>query len=306
MQSKSGFILLDKKEGVSSHGALTPLKKLLPKKTKVGHTGTLDPNATGLLPVAIGRASKFIQYLGDYPKKYRAGLVFGIKTDSGDIWGNEIKRVDTVLNLNEKEKEKIDFLHAFRDAIPSFIGEIDQVPPMYSAIKKDGKALYKYARKGIEVDRKSRKVHIMNIDILSFDYPNMMVEVTCSKGTYIRTLIEDIAESMGSIACMTSLIRLSSDGFDLKDAHPIDVFKTEKDIVNRMIRIESLFTNLPSVRVDEKHKKHIKNGVRVDLNRFYDGKDGSSLGMYTIRDYEDTIFALAERTEDSFKTLIVM
>ncbi len=304
MQSKSGFILLNKKEGLSSHSALAPLKKLLPKKTKVGHTGTLDPNATGLLPVAIGRASKFIQYLGDHPKKYRAGLVFGIKTDSGDIWGNEVERVDSVHHLDENEK--FELLCTLRDAITSFIGEIDQVPPMYSALKKDGKPLYKYAREGIELERKSRKISIFNIDILKFDYPNIIIEVECSKGTYIRTLIEDIAESMGSIACMTSLIRLSSDGFDLKDASFIDEFRTEEDIVKRMIKIEDLFTDLPKVRVDAKHKTHIKNGVRVDLNRFYQGKNGSTLGIYALTDYEDNIFALAERTEESFKTLIVI
>ncbi len=304
MDAINGFILLNKDMNITSHSVLTPLKKILPKKTKIGHTGTLDPNATGLLPVAIGRASKFIQYLGDYPKKYRAGFIFGKKTDTQDIWGNIIEERGFDENLSDEDKlEKLSYL---RESISSFIGEIDQVPPMYSAIKKDGKALYKYAREGFEVERQSRKVIIFNIDIIEFNYPEVMIDVECSKGTYIRTLIEDIALKIGQIACMTSLIRLKSDGFNLKDANRIDVFQTIEDISARIIKIEDVFSHLPRIKVDAVHQRHICNGVPVDLNRFVNENENLAFGLYTVLGEGNEIFALAKCTSEEFKTLIVI
>lgn len=302
MPAQNGFILLNKKEGVSSHSALTPLKKLLPKNTKIGHTGTLDPNATGLLPVAVGRASKFIQYLGEHPKKYRAGILFGKKTDSGDIWGKTLTEVEI--------REDSDFAHSekltlFRERMKGFMGKINQIPPMYSAIKKDGKPLYKYAREGIELERSSREVEIYQIDILEFDYPNVTIEVECSKGTYIRTLIEDLAESMGEPACMCSLVRLKSDGFDLKDALKIEEFQTVEEIQNNLIPIEKVFEGLPKVQVDASHVKHIKNGVPVDLSRF-SGQESCVFGYYAVCDGQGTMFALAERSEERFGTVAVI
>ncbi len=300
----NGFILLNKGKGVSSHSALTPLKKLMPKKTKIGHTGTLDPNATGLLPVAIGRASKFIQYIGNHPKKYRAGFTFGIKTDTADIWGNIIEKHNIKTCLSEEENSQK--LRALHQTIKTFIGNIEQIPPMYSAIKKNGKALYKYAREGTAIERTARQIIIFNIDIIEFDYPNVVIDVECSKGTYIRTLIEDIASKMNELATMTSLLRLQSDGFDLKDALTIDQFKNEDDIVNRLYRIEDVFKELPTVKIDKTHEKHIKNGVPVDLNRFDKGEVELPLGLYSVINQEDKMFALAMRSNDKFRTLIVI
>lgn len=302
MPAQSGFILLNKKEGVSSHSALTPLKKLLPKNTKIGHTGTLDPNATGLLPVAVGRASKFIQYLGEHPKKYRAGILFGRKTDSGDIWGKTLAELEIRKNSECEHAEK---LTLFRDRMKGFLGKISQVPPMYSAIKKDGKPLYKYAREGIELERSAREVEIYQIDILEFDYPNVTIEVECSKGTYIRTLIEDLAESMGEMACMSSLLRLKSDGFDLKDAQKIEEFQTYKDLRDKLIPIEKVFERLPKVQVDAAHAKHIKNGVPVDLSRF-PSRESGVFGYYSVCDERELMFALAERNEEQFRTVAVI
>ncbi len=304
MTGVNGFILLNKGKGVSSHSALTPLKKLMPKKTKIGHTGTLDPNATGLLPVAIGRASKFIQYLGNHPKKYRAGFKFGIKTDTADNWGSVIEKQAVEITLSsEAQLKKLDLL---REAIKSFIGEIEQVPPMYSAIKKNGKALYKYAREGVEIERKARLISIYKIDIIEFNYPDVIIDVECSKGTYIRTLIEDITQSINELATMTSLIRLQSDGFDLKNAVTIEQLKSESDVVNNLVKIEDVFTKLPNVKVDETHEKHIKNGVPVDLNRFQKNDFELPFGLYTVVNENNKMFALAQRNKDNFKTLIVI
>ncbi len=304
MQVVNGFILLNKDKGVSSHSALTPLKKLMPKKTKIGHTGTLDPNATGLLPVAIGRASKFIQYIGNHPKKYRAGLQFGIKTDTADIWGNVIEKQDIKACLSTKEKAVK--LGALKQTLKTFIGDIEQIPPMYSAIKKNGKALYKYAREGVRVEREARIVSIYNIDIIEFNYPELVIDVECSKGTYIRTLIEDIAEKMNELACMTSLNRLESDGFDLKNAYTIDQFNSEHDILNKLYSIEEVFKELPTVKVDKNHEKHIKNGVPVDLNRFEENSSELPFGLHSVINEENRMFALANRNKQEFKTLIVI
>lgn len=300
---ENGFILLHKEGGVSSHGALRPLKRLLPKNTKIGHTGTLDPNAEGLLPVAIGRASKFIQYIGNHKKKYRAGILFGKTTDTGDIWGTVLETAEgsEILSEVEKAEKKARFLNC----LPSFIGKLKQVPPMYSALKKDGKPLYKYAREGLEIERQAREIEIYRIDLLRFEYPEAKIEVECSKGTYIRTLIEDLAKESGEIACMNSLIRLHSDGFHLEDAHPISSFLTREDIERRLIPIEFAFRKLPSLEIDAPHVKHIKNGVPVDLRRFVD-KDEESYGLFSLLAPGGKMFALAERKEDSFRALIVI
>ncbi len=295
MSDINGFLLLDKDMGISSHKTLYPIKKLLGKKTKIGHTGTLDPNATGLLPIAIGRATKFIQFLGGEKKLYRAGIKFGIKTDTADIWGNLLEEREDLISIDD-----------FSKACASFVGKIEQIPPMYSALKKDGKALYKYAREGIEVERKSRNINIYGIKIIDFEYPNAIVEVECSKGTYIRTLIEDIADSVSAIASMSSLRRLKTDGFDIINSYKIDDFNKLGDIEDRLIPILMVFEDLPKVYLDSKHEKHVRNGVPVDLNRFMDSVSEVKNGYYSVFSEEGYMFALAERNEFSFKTLLVI
>ncbi len=253
----NGILLINKGEGISSHNQLTPIKKILPKGTKIGHTGTLDPNATGLLVVAIGRATKFIQHFEKSSKIYSAKLTFGYSSDTQDIWGNLVK--ENEIKLTESE---------FKDCLNSFMGDIFQVPPMYSAIKKNGVPLYKLARKGINVDRKKRRIKIYSLDVKSFNYPEVNIDIECSKGTYIRTLIYDIAKKLGTSAVMSNLVRKKSDYFYLEDAIKLDEIKSINDIEKNIISLDVAFKNLKRIQVDKIHANHIKNGVKVDLLRF--------------------------------------
>lgn len=264
----------------TSQKALYPIKKLLPKGYKIGHTGTLDPNATGLLVVALGRATKFIRHLEKSSKIYTAELKFGLTSDTLDIWG---KLEDKVVR-NQISKEQ------FLSALKNFEGEITQVPPMYSAIKKNGVPLYKLARQGVEIERKERQISIYSIDLLAYDFPNATIKVDCSKGTYIRTLIDDIATNLGENAVMTALNRTKSDYFLLSDACVVAELETLDDVAKRLISIEECFLKLDKIYVDSKHAVHLKNGVKVDLARFckYQVSDKD----YAVH-YEDEFIGIA-------------
>ena len=180
-----GVLLLDKPLGYSSNQALQKVKWLF-QASKAGHTGTLDPLATGLLPICLGEATKFAQYLTDADKTYVANIKLGIKTSTGDAEGEII--TTNPVNVSQQQ---------FEQACQQFIGNISQVPPMHSALKHEGKALYKYAREGVEVERKARHVTIQDITVVSFDGSDAVINVRCSKGTYIRTLAEDIGSRLG-------------------------------------------------------------------------------------------------------------
>ncbi len=282
MKELNGFFLLDKGMNVSSNSALYPIKKLLPRKYKVGHTGTLDPNATGLLVVAIGRATKFINYIKCHKKSYRAGIRFGEKTDTGDIWGEVLSSdYDSAISEND-----------FLKASEAFVGLIKQVPPMYSAIKQNGRPLYELARKGIEVERKAREVEICSIDLVSFDYPNAEIEVSCSLGTYIRTLIEDIAESAGGLATMSSLRRLNSDGFCVEDAITERDIRSFETLSEKLISIEEAFKDLDIIKLESDIANKLKNGIKIDLEFYL--SEGSGSNMYRVYS-ENEFVALAER-----------
>ncbi|MDR0919862.1 MAG: tRNA pseudouridine(55) synthase TruB [Oscillospiraceae bacterium] len=190
------------------------------KKIKVGHSGTLDPIATGVLPVFIGKATKQIPLIENHDKAYIAGFKLGISSNTQDITG-EIKEVS----------DRIVFQEELSELLPKFTGEIEQIPPMFSAIKVNGQRLYDLARQGKEVERKSRKVNIFNLNLLSFDKNCGVLEIKCSKGTYIRTLINDLGEVLGCGAVMTSLVRTEACGFTLKDCISIGDF--ERDCNNR-------------------------------------------------------------------------
>ncbi len=183
-----GIIVIDKPKGISSRQVVTKVSKILNEK-KAGHTGTLDPLATGVLPVLLGKATKLSKYMVDHDKKYIAEITLGEKTDTGDCEGIVVEKKD-VPNLEEK---------IIKNVLKSFLGKQEQIPPMYSAIKVDGKKLYEYARDGIEIERKSRKIEIFEIHLIKFEQNKIVFEVFCSKGTYIRTLCEDISEKLGTV-----------------------------------------------------------------------------------------------------------
>ena len=203
-----GMINVCKEKGFTSHDVVAKLRGILHQK-KIGHTGTLDPDATGVLPVCLGKGTKLCDMITDRDKTYRAVMMLGRTTDTQDISGQIL--TEKAVNVDERE---------VRDAAVSFVGDYMQIPPMYSAIKVDGKKLYELARAGQEVERKARHVVINALNITEIQLPYVTMEVSCSKGTYIRTLCQDIGEKLGCGACMTELVRLKVGAFDI--AHDED------------------------------------------------------------------------------------
>ena len=213
----AGILVMDKPEGFTSFDVVAKLRGILHIK-KIGHTGTLDPLATGVLVVCVGRATKLVSKLTAEEKVYEAGILFGEKRDTGDITGKITASSD-----NEITREQ------FESVFESFTGDIDQIPPMYSAKKVNGKKLYEYARKGIEVKRAPERIHIYSLELLDFSYPHARLRVHCSKGTYIRTLIEDMAEAAGTYATMESLRRTKNGDFSIEDAVTFEELEAADD-----------------------------------------------------------------------------
>ena len=203
----NGFVVVDKPVGLSSHDVVGRIRRLFNTK-KVGHTGTLDPFATGVLPVAIGEATKSIQFLDERVKVYRAELLLGVTTDSYDHTGTVLRRVDSPSVSRS----------ALEEVLKQFIGQIDQIPPMYSAIKKDGTPLYRLARKGIEVERPARSITIDSLELETFHDNRAEFVVICSRGTYVRSLAHDIGQALGCGACLSGLRRLASGPFTIEQA----------------------------------------------------------------------------------------
>ena len=203
----NGILNVYKEKGYTSHDVVAKLRGIVGQK-KIGHTGTLDPDAEGVLPVCLGRATKVCDMLTEKDKTYEAVLLLGKETDTQDISG-------TVLRVGETEgltQEQV------KDCVMSFVGEYDQIPPMYSALKVNGKKLYELAREGKMIERKSRKVEIKEIRILEMALPRVRMEVSCSKGTYIRTLCHDIGEKLGCFGCMESLLRTKVSRFEIESS----------------------------------------------------------------------------------------
>lgn len=238
----NGIIILDKPSGFTSFDAVAVLRGLSHQK-KIGHTGTLDPMATGVLPILLGRAAKALNFLPDTGKEYVASFRLGERRDTGDITGEVVERSPAPVALE-----------ALEAALPRFRGEILQVPPMYSAVSVGGKRLYELARKGLEVDRPARPVTISRLELLSYDLQTKegSLRVGCSKGTYIRALIEDLARAAGSCGTMTALRRTSACGFSQEDAHSLEALKAlaaEGRLEEALLPVEGLFALYPAVRV---------------------------------------------------------
>lgn len=235
-----GVLLLNKPVGLTSNAALQTAKRLL-QAEKAGHTGTLDPFAEGLLPLCLGEASKFASWQLEADKVYRATLYLGVTTTTGDLEGEMLTHAPVQVNES-----------VLRRVLTEFLGTIQQLPPMYSALKVDGKPLYVYARAGITIERKLRQVHIRCIELLRFTSPLVEIDVTCSAGTYIRTLAEDIGARLGCGAHLTQLKRLSSGGYLVNEAVTLEMLQ-HADVSQQMgfIRpMDSLVAHLPRVNVD--------------------------------------------------------
>ena len=239
----NGIVNIYKEKGYTSHDVVAVLRKVVGQK-KIGHTGTLDPDATGVLPVCLGRATKVCELLTDHDKTYETLLLLGKTTDTQDISGEVLEERDPG-NLTEEE---------VRSCIESFIGEYDQIPPMYSALKVNGKKLYELAREGKTVERKSRKVQIHGIRILEMNLPHVRMEVDCSKGTYIRTLCHDIGEKLQVGGCMEELERTKAGRFLKEDAVTLDEVRQKMEQgegAELFTPLDQIFAELPAVTVTD-------------------------------------------------------
>jgi tRNA pseudouridine55 synthase len=250
-----GIIVINKEKEYTSHDVVAKLKKKL-NISKVGHTGTLDPNATGVLPILIGKGTKFSKYLINHDKIYEVELELGKKTDTADIEGKVIEEK----NVDEKYiKENL------LQVLESFVGKQEQIPPMYSAIKKDGKKLYEYARAGEKVEIEPRKIEIYKIDLNKYDKNIITFDVSCSKGTYIRSLCEDIAEKLNTVGYMKNLKRIQVGKFNIKDAVYIDDIDL-KNVNDHLITPEEILRGIPCINLGEKKLKLFLNGVQLTDN----------------------------------------
>lgn len=256
----NGVIVINKEQEFTSFDVVAVVRKTLHTK-KVGHCGTLDPNATGVLPVLLGNATKAQDIIPDHDKAYTAHFKLGVKTDTLDVWGEVLEEMNSSVTLEQ-----------LKSACEQFTGEIMQTPPMYSAVQKDGVRLYELARQGIEIEREARKITVYTLELLSFDEKTQegTLSVSCSKGTYIRQLIADIAESVGTVGMMTALVRTTACGFTLKDAITLEQLKTlseNGEVESKLLSTQSLFVRYRALKVSDKQATRFYNGNPLDINR---------------------------------------
>ncbi len=252
-----GVLLLDKSRDVSSNGALVAVKRLF-NAEKAGHTGTLDPFATGLLPLCLGEATKFAQDLLEADKTYEAILHLGVTTTTADSEGEVLERQDV-----DVHREQIDVL------LPQFMGELQQIPPMYSALKRDGKPLYEYARAGITLEREARTITIHELKILDYQSPFLRIHVRCSKGTYIRTLGEDLGLALGCGAHLSELRRTAVGSLQVTNAITLtELTEESEDLrVQHLQSVDALIVNCPKIMLNEQLATRFMHGQRLSLSK---------------------------------------
>ena len=278
----NGIIILDKPQGFTSFDGVAVLRGLAHEK-KIGHTGTLDPMATGVLPILLGRAAKALNFLPDTDKEYVASFRLGERRDTGDITGQVVEESPALVSQQ-----------ALEAALPAFQGEILQVPPMYSAVSVNGKRLYELARKGLEVERQARPVTVSRLELLSYDPQSRegRLRVACSKGTYIRVLIEDIAKAAGSCGTMTALRRVRACGFGEGDARSLEELRAlaaEGRLEEALRPVESLFAAYPAVWVSPAQATRFQNGGGLDLARL---RKRPPEGLCRVRSPQGTFLGL--------------
>ncbi len=298
----NGIINVYKEAGFTSHDVVAKLRGILRQK-KIGHTGTLDPQAKGVLPVCLGKATKVSDLLTNKSKTYEVVGLLGVVTDTQDIYGETLETKE--VNVGKS---------MLIEAIQSFVGEYEQLPPMYSAIKINGKKLYDYAREGKEVPRKTRKVVIYSIEIKDIDLTNNTFKLTvdCSKGTYIRTLINDIGQILGCGACMKELLRTRVGEFDLEASYTLDEIETsfkEGIIDSALIKIEKLFPEYEEIIVFEEYSKIIYNGNYILPNHIIDFDFNKNYDKVKVYDWKKKFIAIyqyneAKKTFKPFKMFI--
>ena len=280
-----GIINVYKEKGYTSHDVVAKMRGIL-KQKKIGHTGTLDPMAEGVLPVCLGNGTKLCDLLADRTKTYRAVLLLGLETDTQDTTGVTLAEYSVAVTEEE-----------VKAAVLSFLGDYDQVPPMYSALKVDGKKLYELARAGREVERKARPVKILDISVEEIALPRVTMTVSCTKGTYIRTLCYDIGRKLGCGGCMESLLRTRVGQFELKDSLTLSEIEKQRDnggLADHILAVDAVFLEYPALTMKEAFDKLVHNGnpfyrnqaegdspVQDSPVRVYDSQ-GRFIGIYAL------------------------
>lgn len=262
----NGILCVNKPQDFTSFDVVAKLRGILRMK-RLGHGGTLDPMATGVLPVFVGTATKACDIMPDTTKSYLAGFRLGETSDTQDVWGNILTQSERSVSREELEA-----------VIPRFTGRILQLPPMYSAVQVNGKRLYDLARQGIEVERTPREIEVAGLRVSEYNESTRegFAEIDCGKGTYIRTIINDIGEALGCGGIMTSLVRTSSAGFTLNDCYTLEQIQKARDedrLGELILPIERVFESLPKLKLGEAQTRMYRNGVKLDLSRVYNIKD---------------------------------
>lgn len=283
-----GVLNINKPLGITSFDVVRQVKRLA-KEKKVGHGGTLDPEAGGVLPVCLGRATKAIDFIMEDTKEYVAGIKLGVVTDTYDREGKILRESEVKCS----EQEVI-------EAINKFIGNIDQVPPMYSALKQNGKKLYELAREGKEVYREPRRITIHSIEILSIEIPLIHIRVRCSKGTYIRSLCYDVGEALGCGGMMWSLERTSTGPFTIENSVKLAELN-EENIKSYIIPLEKVFERFPKLIVNSKFEKLISNGVVIQDRALL--KDVNENCEYAVYNTDNILIGVGSNTGAGFKLI---
>lgn len=275
-----GILIINKPKGYTSQDVVSKVKKILNIK-KAGHTGTLDPMATGVLPVLLGEYTKLSKYLIEHDKTYIAKLKLGIKTATGDIEGEVLKQEDFDRDILDKENVE--------SVLKSFIGKQKQIPPMYSAIKINGKKLYEYAREGKTVEVEPRDIELYKMNLISIVDDEIEFEVSCSKGTYIRVVCEDLAKALGTIGTMSNLNRTIVDKFKIEDSITFETLEEIKsDVESMLIKMEDVFKDFPRINLNTRKEELFLNGVMLTFE-VEDGiyniynSDNKYLGTGTVK-----------------------
>ncbi len=287
-----GLILLNKPAGLTSFGAVARVRRIVGEK-RAGHTGTLDPMATGVLPVLLGRATRLSGFLLEADKGYRADVLPGVVTDTLDVTGKVLAQ--TGLSPARAEVEA---------ALADFRGEIEQTPPMYSALKQEGRRLYDLAREGVEVERPSRRVEIKKLDLVEITHEgHWILDVVCSKGTYIRSLADDLGRQLGCGATLAGLCRTQTGGFTLEEC--VGLEELEADPAGHILSVERCLAHLGQVRVTEKQAHRFANGGELALDRL---PEGAAAGADPIRVYapDGTLLGLGAPKDGALKVACLL
>lgn len=269
----NGLLIIDKPAGLTSHDVVRALRRSL-RMRRIGHAGTLDPLATGVLPVAVGESTRLVQFLMEKDKTYRATLELGTMTDTQDVEGKVLERRP----LNGLDWERIETVAG------RFVGEIEQIPPMYSAVKKDGVPLHRLARRGIEVERQTRPVRIFRLEILAVELPRVILEVDCSKGTYVRTLCHDLGLALGCGAHLTALRRLRSGSFTLERCLSLEEVerRCREGLDLPLTTPEAALGDLPALEVSPEAAARLRHGIPPALDavaRVFSGLEGEKVAL---------------------------